>query len=81
MTEAAPPSSDQPSSLVEAIIGKQNAHYQEKARELALRTALEEARHNKIRNNLGTVLIVMFTLTLLFGLSLGCLAMWNAVVG
>lgn len=70
-----------PRSLVEALVGEQNPRNQEKHAAITLRIAEAEARHNRIRNVMSTVLIVMFTLAVAFGFSMGCIAMWNAVVG
>jgi hypothetical protein len=70
-----------PKSVLEAILGEQTAHYQEKAAELALRSAAEDARRTRIKDMAGTVFYVLFVLAAMFGLVLGCVAMWNAVLG
>lgn len=70
-----------PRSLVEAIVGEQNTRFQEKVNALTERVAESNARHARIRNVIGTVFFVLLIFSMVFGLSMGCLALWNTVVG
>lgn len=45
------------------------------------RNALFTARHDRIHKRMSTAFITAFTATAMFGLFMGCVAIWNAVVG
>lgn len=70
-----------PRSLVEGVLGEQAARHVEKANELARKNAVSEARHKRVNETVTTVSHVAFSLAIIFGLAIGCLAIWNAVVG
>lgn len=72
--------SPKPKSIVEAVLGEQTARTRELAQQIALRQATDQARHDRIRNVMSTVLVFVSTAAILFGLAMGCLALWNAVV-
>jgi transposase-like protein len=74
-------SSQRPTSFTEAFLGERTARQREKLQEIQLRHAANEEHHNKVRNALSTTIMVVFTLAVLFGMFMGCVAMWNAVVG
>jgi hypothetical protein len=85
MGDSTPKATDGPSArrggILDAVLGEQAARAQEKATEIALRNAENDARHNRVRNTVSTVFMMLVTLAALFGSAMGCLAMWNAVVG
>lgn len=45
------------------------------------RNQLFQARHDRIQKRFSTALITVFTAAAVFALGVGCLALWNAVVG
>lgn len=65
--------------LVESI--ERTAEHQKRLGEIQVRNARIEARRENIGKNVSTVLFILVALTCTFGLAMGALAMWNAVVG
>lgn len=74
-------STDKPRSFVEALVGEQAARSRDKMNEIAVKLADNEARTKKIQSRVGMWLYLAFAAACLFGVVMGCLAMWNAVVG
>jgi hypothetical protein len=81
MTQNTEDQPKKPKSILEAVIGQQNARTMEKTREIALRQVASQERHDRIHNIMSTLSMTVFTLAIVFGLAIGCLAMWDAVVG
>jgi len=65
--------------LVDAL--ETSAERQRQLSDITLRMTAAEARHKRVRDSMSTALAAVFTLAFLFGLVMGALAMWNAVVG
>ena len=74
-------STEKPRSFVEALVGEQATRHQERLREIMLRTAQDEARVKKIQSRVGTWLCLVLGAACIFGVVMGCLAVWDAVVG
>lgn len=70
-----------PPTLVEAVLGKQAAEARERATELQLREAEAKLAHDQRGRRISIILYLVFIVACIFGLAMGCLAMWNAVVG
>ncbi len=70
-----------PRTLVEGILGEQAARHMETANRIAERDAIRESKHKRINESITTFSHAVFTLALVFGMGIGCLAIWDAVVG